>query len=145
MNRLLLPLATVQHAPAGEIDGITRVQKLVFLAQRECAGAAPYDFRADDFGPFSPDLYDDLYRLTDAALLSQTEIETAFGNTYTMYAITDKGDTAVTVYDTTEFPVAATEIQQLHERFSSLDLWDLLEYVYIEYPRMARNSELSLV
>lgn len=145
MNRALLPLTTARHATDGEIDGITRFQKLVFLAQRECDGASPYGFDADDFGPFSQALYDDLYRLTDASLLDQTDVETEFGNTYTVYAITDKGERAVDKYDDDAFPVAEADIRCLHERFHDVGLWDLLEYVYTEYPRMARNSDLSLV
>lgn len=145
MNEQLLPLAALAVAEDGEVEGITRFQKLVFLAQRERDGAAPYSFRADDYGPFSPELYDDIDRLVAAGLIDEREDETEFGNTAQVYTLTEKGRRAVENSEGEEFPVSEEELRRLGEEFEDVDLWDLLEYVYTEYPRMARNSELSLV
>lgn len=145
MNEQLLPLAALAVAADGKLEGITRFQKLVFLAQRERDGAEPYEFRADDYGPFSPDLYDDIDRLVAADLIDYDERTTDIGNTKQVYSLTEKGRRAVENSDTSEFPVSETELTALGNEFEHVDLWDLLEYVYTEYPRMARNSELSLV
>ncbi len=145
MNEQLLPLAVLDTVEDGRLEGITRFQKLVFLAQREREGAAPYDFRADNYGPFSPDLYDDIDRLDAAGLIDYDESETDFGNTAQVYTLTETGERALENTDSDEFPVAEDELRELGDEFADVDLWDLLEYVYTEYPRMARNSELSLV
>jgi len=145
MNEQLLPLATLAVAEDGEMEGITRFQKLVFLAQRERDGAEPYEFRADDYGPFSPDLYDDIDQLVAADLIDYDEQTTDIGNTKQVYSLTETGRRAVENSDTDDFPVSDEELAALGDEFEDVDLWDLLEYVYTEYPRMARNSELSLV
>jgi len=145
MDEQLLPLAALAVAEDGEVEGITRFQKLVFLAQRERDGAAPYDFQADDYGPFSPDLYDDIDQLVADDLIEYDECETDFGNKKQVYTLTDKGRRAIENSDRSDFPVSTEQLERLGEEFGDLDLWDLLEYVYTEYPRMARTSELSLV
>jgi uncharacterized protein YwgA len=145
MNEQLLPLAALAVAADGKLEGITRFQKLVFLAQRERDGAEPYEFRADDYGPFSPDLYDDIDRLVAADLIDYDERTTDIGNTKQVYSLTEKGRRAVENSDPDDFPVSERELTALGNAFDDVDLWDLLEYVYTEYPRMARNSELSLV
>ncbi len=145
MNRQLLPLAALAVTEDGRLEGITRFQKLVFLAQREREGAAPYDFRADSYGPFSQDLYDDIDRLVAAGLIDYDEEETDFGNTKQVYKLTQMGKNAIENSSDDDFPVSVAELTTLGDEFESVDLWDLLEYVYTEYPRTARNSELSLV
>jgi uncharacterized protein YwgA len=145
VNDKLLPLGVLYTADEQTLEGITRFQKLAFLAQRERDGAAPYDFRADNYGPFAPELYDDIDRLVDAGFVDYHEGETQMGNTKQVYELTDKGKRAVENSDPEEFPVETTELESLNEDFSDDSLWDVLEYVYTEYPRMARNSELSLV
>jgi Transcriptional regulator PadR-like family. len=145
VNDKLLPLGVLYATDGKELEGITRFQKLAFLAQRERDGAAPYDFRADNYGPFAPDLYDDIDRLVDAGFVNYHEEETQMGNTRQVYELTDKGERAVSESDPEDFPVDTTDLESLNEEFSECSLWDVLEYVYTEYPRMARNSELSLV
>ena len=145
VNDKLLPLGVLYTADEQTLEGITRFQKLAFLAQRERDGAAPYDFRADNYGPFAPELYDDIDRLVDAGFVDYQKDETQMGNTKQVYELNDKGRRAVENSDPEKFPVAVAELESLNEEFGDRSLWDVLEYVYTEYPRMARNSELSLV
>lgn len=145
VNDKLLPLGILYATEGEELEGITRFQKLVFLAQRERDGAAPYDFRADNYGPFAPDLYDDIDRLVDAGFVDYHEDETQMGNTKQVYKLKNKGKRAVERSNPEDFPVDTSDLNSLNEEFSDRSLWDVLEYVYTEYPRMARNSELSLV
>lgn len=145
MNNKLLPLAVLDAAEDETLDGITRFQKLVFLAQREREGADPYEFRADNYGPFSPDLYDDLDRLEAGDYVDSYEEETEMGNTKKVYELTEKGKRAIETFEEEDFPVSADEVESLTNEHEDTDLFKLLEYVYTEYPQMARNSELSLV
>lgn len=145
MNNKLLPLAVLHATDDGTLDGITRFQKLVFLAQREREGANPYEFRADNYGPFSPDLYDDIDRLEEADFVESHDEETSMGNIKNVYSLTEKGRKAVENSLEEDFPISADEVESLTDEHEDTDLFDLLEYVYTEYPQMARNSELSLV
>jgi DNA-binding PadR family transcriptional regulator len=144
MNSKLLPLGLLAATDGETIEGITRFQKLVFLAQEEQDGRDPYTFRARDYGPFSKELYADLDRLVAKGFLSCEEVTTEFGNTKKVYELNDKGRRAVENSDTADFPVDPAELEEVGQQYGDRDFWDLLEYVYESYPRTTRNSELSL-
>lgn len=144
MNSKLLPLGLLAAADGETIEGITRFQKLVFLAQREREGRGAYSFRPRDYGPFSKELYADLDKLVANGFVDREEVTTDFGNTKKVYELTDKGRRAVEEFETEEFPVSVDSLEDISSEYGGSNLWDLLEYVYESYPRMTRNSELSL-
>ncbi|MFB6177024.1 MAG: PadR family transcriptional regulator, partial [Halobaculum sp.] len=80
MNSKLLPLGLLAAADEETIEGITRFQKLVFLAQREQSVESLYDFEAADYGPFSKELYDDLDKLVAKDFLSRKKEQTQLRN-----------------------------------------------------------------
>lgn len=71
---LLLLLLGVDTAPEG-LGGITRLQKLLFLLERE-EGLKPtdrgFEFEPYRAGPYSPKLYDDLEFLENLGMLEST-------------------------------------------------------------------------
>jgi uncharacterized protein YwgA len=73
---VLLLMGTDVPGSEGEIGGITRLQKLLFLLERE-EGLAPtgsgFEFTAYKAGPYSATLYDDLEFLENLGLL-QSEV-----------------------------------------------------------------------
>jgi uncharacterized protein YwgA len=144
MNSKLLPLGLLKAADEETIEGITRFQKLVFLAQREQDGATPYTFRPRDYGPFSKELYADLDKLTDAGFISSKKVMTDFGNTKKVYELEEKGRQAIDNSESEDFPIEITQLEEVEDQYGEKDLWNLLEYVYESYPRTTRNSELSL-
>lgn len=146
MIRKLLPLAILEAAGDGKIEGITRFQKLVFLAQREQDGEQPYDFEPKDYGPFSKDLYDDLDLLVTNGFVDRSKEQTELGNEKQVYELTEKGRRAVerARKEDEEFPINVTGAEQVLSEYGDMSLWKLLEYVYETYPSLARNSELSI-
>lgn len=142
----LLPLAILRAAPDETVEGITRFQKLVFLAQNEHEGATPYDFEPADYGPFSRELYDDLDLLDARGFVDCRVEETKLGNEKQVYELTDKGRRAVerAREEGEGFPIDDDGITETLSEYGDMSLWELLEYVYDEYPSLARNSELSI-
>lgn len=70
-RNLLLLLLGLDADPSG-LGGITRLQKLLFLLEREeglTPAEAGYEFEAYKAGPYSPELYDDLEFLENLGLL----------------------------------------------------------------------------
>jgi uncharacterized protein YwgA len=51
-NQSLLPLALLYADGQRKIEGITRFQKLVFLAQEETDIEEKFEFTPDNYGPF---------------------------------------------------------------------------------------------
>ncbi len=144
----VLPLAFLYTDGQRPIEGITRFQKLVFLAQKETNLAEEYEFEADKFGPFSQDLYDSIDELEKRGLIEEREQRTPGGNTKYIYSLTDDGREVVQrvldmqKYDhlTDVFDIV-TDVKTEHNR-KSLDR--LLKYVYRSYPKYAVNSELDI-
>ena len=87
---IALLFAPGQSGKPGEpIDGITRLQKLLFLLEQGegpkavVEAAQEFLFEAYKMGPFSKNLYDDLEILNSIGLLSTSKLE---------YVISDDGD-----------------------------------------------------
>lgn len=80
-RRALLLLLIGCPGPRGQagepIFGITRLQKLLFLLEKEYNIAeildSTYDFEAWRFGPYTPELYDDLEFLENLGLIEARE------------------------------------------------------------------------
>lgn len=147
MEKQLLPLALLHADEEQSVDGITRLQKLIFLAQEESEEISEkYDFEAGKYGPYSRPLYDDVDRLVeDGFILESIEIN-PFGDEKQVYELTDKGKRAVQNADLEfdEFGDIESEMEEIKETYNDEGFWDLLEYVYETYPEMAVNSELNI-
>lgn len=147
MNKKLLPLSLLSAADETAIEGITRFQKLVFLAQREELDEEPYPFNAGKYGPFSKMLYDDIDRLVQENFIDQSIQNTSSGdNEKQVYKLTEKGKTVVKngpVDD--EKYLTSEQFKSFVEQYNDMELWNLLEYVYETYPKMAENSKLDLI
>jgi uncharacterized protein YwgA len=145
MNSKLLPLGLLAAAEDETIEGITRFQKLVFLAQREELNEQPYEFEAEKYGPFSQRLYDDLDRLVEEGFVDRSREQTQLRNTKQVYELTDKGRHAVVHAPVEQRPnTTGTALREFDRVYNQMNLWSLLEYVYDEYPKMAKNSVLDL-
>ena len=149
MHRKLLPLA-LMHAKDGEpIEGRTRLQKMVFLLQKELehreqfVGIVPtYEFIPYDYGPFSRDLYDDLDAMIDQQFVDDAEESLQSGKVKYIYEIEDNGQELVeseakSLEDVHEVLNVAHEIKR---EYNDMLLSDLIEFVYSEYPDYAERS-----
>ncbi|NUC74763.1 DUF4065 domain-containing protein [Haloterrigena sp. SYSU A558-1] len=149
MHRKLLPLA-LMYADDGEpIEGRTRLQKLVFLMQKELeqreqsgmVGSA-YEFIPYDYGPFSKDLYDDLDAMINQQFVDDTEEPLRSGKVKYVYEIEDDGQTLVeTESENRESVAEVVQVaQEIKEEYNDMLLSDLIEFVYSEYPDYAERS-----
>ena len=121
------------------IDGMTRLQKLVFLVQMEVLRANPdvrvkFEFRPDRFGPLAPELYDEIEFLASVGMLARND---------SAMSITKKGAVFFETRSRPRIPdavcEATTSIKERHGR-ESLD--SLLKHVYKNYPEFATKSEI---
>ena len=147
MNKKLLPLAILELADSDSVDGITRFQKLVFLAQREELDDELYEFVAGSYGPYSKPLYDDIDRLAAHDFISEdTEPSARSGNEdKQVYSLAPKGRHAIEQAEQRgDTPFSMSNLEDLVAEYDDKGLWDLLEYVYAEYPKMAENSNLNI-
>lgn len=154
---------------AGEpVEGITRLQKLLFLLWKEGKfyTSVPdlYGFNAYDFGPCMDDLYDDLDFAQSIGLISMRESYS--GNEYEDadeesflsdfgfkapqsrmrrdFALTERGMRAAgDIFQGLSEP-EQNVLRAIKSRFNRMPFFDLLRYVYQRYPQFAKKSILSL-
>ncbi len=144
LPRAIYPLVLLYSMSNMEIEGKTKLEKLIFVIQKRLIEelkwgitGSNYDFRAFNFGPFTEEVYDDVASLK---LLSLVNVVGEGDNQ--KYSLTEKGKTVV------ESLIAQkrlnsdfiSEIAKIAKNFGELRLDKLIEKVYKEYPEYARNS-----
>ncbi|RDZ42955.1 DUF4065 domain-containing protein [Haloferax sp. Atlit-19N] len=139
---------------AEEICGVTKIQKLLFLIEQETEFFLEYEddiafnFAPYKMGPFSQDVYSELHFLLQLNAIEKSSwdtdteyIESDLANQ--RFVITDKGHKIakelVNILDQSH----QQEIQNIVNKYNSLSLNELLEYVYTEYPKYTVNSEIK--
>ncbi len=150
--------------PAEEIRGITRLEKLVFLALEEGgfrSQTKDYQYKAYDFGPYSKEVIDYLAALRGASLLDVKESKfenfrevvdqvmaagevpgEAEAGTVEIYSLTEKG---MKVGRRTFERLSSEEqslIRDIKRRYNQMELAELLKQVYKKYPGMTRKSKI---
>lgn len=155
---ILLGSPTRPGFQRGRLDGVTRLEKLVYLLEEETRVGEVLTESADyvpyNYGPFSKKVYEAVNMLEAAGLVKTTttggsddsvEARSFFGGTDGPYAerrfvLTDRGRE---YYDVTskELPdwVVPT-VSEYKETFGSLPLRQLLRYVYENHPDMTTKS-----
>jgi uncharacterized protein YwgA len=141
----ILPLALLYTQGRDSVDGATRFQKLIFIAQQEGSVPERYSYHADKFGPFSPQLHADLNELAGRGLLEKNERRNEVGNTKYVYSITPEGIQKVrkVLQKGGAMSTLFEELQDIKHRYNEYPLQDLLRYVYKQYPDYATESELD--
>src|SRR6056297_2396996 len=93
--RKLLPLSLLYEADNHQIQGRTRMQKLVFLTEQrltaENEDLGPYRYIAYDYGPFSKDLLDALEEYDQKGLIERRTERTWDGSKKYIYQLTGEG------------------------------------------------------
>lgn len=143
----LLPLALLYVDGSESIDGITRFQKLVFLAQKETDIGIGFDFEADKYGPFSSDLYNAIDELENRGLIRQETEYTRGGNEKYVYSLTPQGQQAarkILNKDNTAIEQVFDAAEEIKSQHNDQTLERLLRYVYGNYEGYTENSELDI-
>ncbi|RZH67197.1 helix-turn-helix transcriptional regulator [Natrinema altunense] len=143
----LLPLALLYVDGQREVDGATRFQKLVFLAQKETDLEESFKFRSDKYGPFSPELHATLSELQNRDLVEKDVRKNRSGNEKYTYRLTPTGRRVVQKLinrdDLSEFEEILQKGQSIKREYNNQPLDRVLRYVYSQYPGFTDKSELD--
>jgi uncharacterized protein YwgA len=158
---LLLGAPTNNQALVNQIKGITRLEKLIFLIERETSLNTLIDEDADfkpyNYGPFSDVVYRSVGYLSAYGLVNDTgviedstddswEQRAVIGVEYVDpyatrdFSLTDRGKQ---YYKTLVREVADSKLKELSDfkaRLGSIPLRQLVRYVYLRYPEMTKRS-----
>lgn len=158
---LLLGAPTQHRSLDGKVEGITRLEKLIFLMEKETPLGEELtespQFEAYNFGPFSQKVYQAIEVLSaagmilDSATIAKSEedswesdeiIGDLPDNSYTTRDIelTERGREYYSAL-VEELPLDTVEsASNLKNRFGSVSLRQLIRYVYTQYPSYTSKS-----
>jgi uncharacterized protein YwgA len=141
----LIPLALLYTQNRTGVEGATRFQKLIFLAQKETDIPDKYNYHADKFGPFSIQLHTDLQELTNWGVIERSERTNEVGNSKYVYAITTDGMSLVqnALESGDHISKVFEDIQRIKQHYNDEPLQELLRYVYQKYPTYATKTDLD--
>lgn len=160
---VLLLGAGVEEGRPARLQGITRLEKLIFLLERETKSARwltqNAEFEPYNFGPFSRKVYDAVETLAAAGIISDSaqlapddmdtwETREVIGevpggsNPYTTrdFALTDRGWRYFSALEKELASDSLEELASFKSRFASLPLRQLVRYVYLRYEDYTTKS-----
>jgi len=162
---LLLGVPSQVSRLQGRLEGITRLEKMIFLLERETNLrfylTEDANFVAYNFGPFSPKIYQDVETLEAAGLLQDSAIPTddttdswerltaidALEDTRPDdafvardFALTDLGHRYYKAIASQLPQDALEELARFKDSFASIPLRRLVHYVYKNYPDYTEQS-----
>lgn len=147
-----IPLALLSALDESEVQGTTRLQKLVFLAQQGGLEGDPipdeefeseeFEFKPFDYGPFSKELARTLDRLEDQGLVESETARTNSGNSRKDYQITQPGEEVLGDVDLSEEDEKLLKGVKL--LYNDTPLLKLLSDLYDDHEEYAKNTELEL-
>jgi len=155
---LVLLLLRAPGATQDRVNGITRLEKLLFLADQESKLPGEVDeafrFKAYNYGPYSKQVYEAVDLLEQAGLLSEEKViegksldamEEAYVDVEDVegverrFLLTNEGR-AVADLLATQHPDMSAMLSSVKKKYGSLPLRQLIQYVYRRYPKYAEAS-----
>ncbi len=157
---LLLGADTSVLTARDQIHGITRLEKLLYLAHRETKVAGYVDgsfkFKPYDYGPYSKEIYEAVELLEEAGLLREKrvfegrsldeleELDTSGEGREGVerrFELTDRGK-AVAKMLSGQQPDVINSLSQIKDKYAGMPLRALIRYVYSVYPEDATQSKI---
>ena len=141
-NHTLLPLIFLYTNDREGVEGSTKFQKLVFLAQEEGEMPEAYDdYRPDRFGPFSHKLQSDLLTFMQEGYIERHTEPVPGGFRY-VYSLTPDGMRVAQnlIDDYRQFFDVADRIKR---EFNNKSGQEILRYVYAKYESYTTATELD--
>lgn len=156
------------------IEGITRLDKIMYLLSespefKEIVNKG-YKFQADNFGPFAPEIFDDVEALKQERIIKvvserepKNKIETVdqesveqvldeekdadkkiSWKTYPIerYELTDRGLLIGSLLQNDLTEEQNLRLEKTKKAFGKMSLKNLLHYVYSKYPKMTERSKI---
>lgn len=165
---ILLLLAAPSGDPAQQsrCNGITRLEKLLFLVGQETEVPAevsdPFTFEPYHYGPYSRGVYDAVDLLKSLRLIEERRVEVTSGldlgetfgtldqadiNDVASYVerqilLTQDGQAVARVLSTRFSAKSKLELVDLKGKYGAMPLRQLLRYVYGKYPAFAARSRI---
>ena len=132
---ILIPLYLIAMS-GRQFRGRTRLQKLVFLAQKKLKDAIDFEFAAAEWGPLSYKLYQATEKLRSLRMLKETTESTPSGKTVICFQVTDEGKKFF------DFALAGhllptnvkRAIEAVQTEYGSLPVVNLVGLVHEKYP-----------
>jgi uncharacterized protein YwgA len=161
---LLLLSALSGCGPKRRVTGITRLEKLMFLLQKETGFSGKFQhkfqFEPWKFGPFSKEIYEDLDLLASLNLVRSEVQELPSYAEFTeedklveseadepivqkVFSLTDRGCKVAEKLRDVISDEDWAEVAQLKKRFEKVPLTRLIQYVYHRYPETTSKSVLE--
>lgn len=137
---------------AGLIRGITKLQKLLFLVEEETEFYEEYgeelkfEFYAHKMGPFSEYVYEEIRFLKQLNAIEIEPIEEDGDKadlTNKVFRLTTKGEKIAAELANQLEPKYDKELASLVKEYNSMELQELLLYVYTEFPSFTTESEIK--
>lgn len=152
---------------AQEIEGVTKVQKILYLIEKETDFWEKYkdkisedlDFKAYDMGPFSEDVYDELELLLNIDVIEKEDMNIGASDMYErkqyvpeegskglsnkVFKLTAKGEKIGQALEELLDEKHAEELESKIREYNRMSLNTLLEYVYTNYPAATENSKIK--
>lgn len=161
---MLLAAPTKVASARDRVNGITRLEKLLYLVEMETGVAdsvagEQLKFKAYNYGPFSKDVYEAVELLEESGLL--TEERVVDGQTIdSMEDVNVTGAVEADEYVERRFvltehgrlvanllaqhhPAVAEQLAGIKDRYAERSLSSLIRYVYKTYPDSAKNSVIA--
>ena len=161
---LLLMAADTTIATAQDrINGVTRLEKLLYLVEQEtdvpdAVRIERLNFKPYNYGPFSRDVYQGVETLesadlvieerrpsgrSDDALEALDMIEEGEDDEYVerCYVLTPKGK-AIASFLAKQYPDVDASLSSIKNKYAGLSLSALIRYVYRTYPESTVNSKI---
>ena len=158
---LLLRAGGSAKGSAGRLDGITRLEKLLFLATEEESISdlvtEPFVFKPYHYGPYSKEIYEAVELLEEAGLLvderflGENQLDEAEELALDVadeqgverrFRLTEPGEKVADLLASRR-PEAFRKLTEVKERYGELSLKRLIRYVYSKYPEYAEQSVIS--
>lgn len=140
-----------------EVWGITRLQKILFLLQKETQfgevyNDATFEFEPYYYGPFSDGVYDAIDFLEVIGAIKTVEIDEADDlrrasdqnrHSGKKFVLTETGEKICEGLGGTADDEINEEIETVVNQYLDMTTEEMLQYVYQQYPEYAKNSKIS--
>lgn len=136
-------LKLLDSADQQRVEGKTRLQKLVFLLDKEKddADIPDYDFKPYNYGPFSKSLLEEIEDLEKQGFVNISKERTLSGSMRYDYEITNSGRKRLEDIDVES--TFGDAIDDIVREYEDLPLLSLIDVVYENHPDYAENSNLN--
>lgn len=149
---------------ANKIEGVTKLQKLLFLIEEETDFFKKYEekidinFEAYKMGPFSQEVYEEVEFLLNIGMIEKRPMAYDSSDSYEVrdhirddgseglsnkvFVLTEKGEKAGKKLEEVLEDKYFRELEDIVSRYGKLPLSDLLEYVYENYEAYTTESTI---